>query len=62
MHFLTLGALVFFLFHLITSRGETQDGKIVVTRGKVEQLVTGFSRTWQRPPTQQELEIGRAHV
>jgi hypothetical protein len=43
------------LFH-ITSRGETQDGKIVVTRGKVEQLVTGFSRTWQRPPTQQELD------
>jgi len=56
MHFLVLGALVFLLFHLITSRGETQDGKIVVTRGKVEQLVTGFSRTWQRPPTQQELD------
>ncbi len=55
MHFLVLGALVFLLFH-ITSRGETQDGKIVVTRGKVEQLVTGFSRTWQRPPTQQELD------
>jgi hypothetical protein len=56
MHFLALGALVFLLFHLITSRGETQDGKIVVTRGKVEQVVTGFSRTWQRPPTQQELD------
>ena len=42
MHFLALGALVFFLFHLTTDRGETQDGKIVVTRGKVEQLVTGF--------------------
>ena len=56
MHFLALGALVFLLFHLVTSRGETQDGKIVVTRGKVEQLVTGFSRTWQRPPTQQELD------
>jgi hypothetical protein len=56
MHFLALGALVFLLFHFITSRGETQDGKIVVTRGKVEQLVTGFSRTWQRPPTQQELD------
>jgi hypothetical protein len=56
MHFLALGALVFLLFHLITSRGETQDGKIVVTRGKVEQFVIGFSRTWQRPPTQQELD------
>ena len=56
MHFLALGALVFLLFHLTTDRGETQDGKIVVTRGKVEQLLTGFSRTWQRPPTQQELD------
>jgi len=56
MHFLALGALVFFLFHLTTDRGDTQDGKIVVTRGKVEQLVTGFSRTWQRLPTQEELD------
>ena len=56
MHFLALGALVFFLFHLTTDRGETQDVKIVVTRGKVEQLVTGFSRTWQRLPTQEELD------
>src|SRR5438552_4047320 len=38
MHFLALGALVFFLFHLTTDRGDTQDGKIVVTRGTVEQL------------------------
>ncbi|MEA3070016.1 MAG: hypothetical protein QOD29_1462 [Alphaproteobacteria bacterium] len=56
MHFLALGALVFLLFHLTIDRGETQDGKIVVTRGKVEQLVTGFSRTWQRLPTQEELD------
>jgi parvulin-like peptidyl-prolyl cis-trans isomerase-like protein len=47
---------VFLLFHLTTDRGKTQEGKIVVTRGKVEQLVTGFSRTWQRPPTQEELD------
>jgi hypothetical protein len=56
MHFLALGALVFLLFHLTTDRGETQDGKIVVTHGKIEQLVTGFSRTWQRLPTQEELD------
>jgi hypothetical protein len=56
MHFLALGALVFLVFRAAGGGGETQDGKIVVTRGKVEQLVTGFSRTWQRPPTQQELD------
>jgi hypothetical protein len=56
MHFLALGALIFLLFSLVTGGGEAEDGKIVVTRGKVEQLVTAFSRTWQRPPTQQELD------
>src|SRR6185436_7439818 len=55
VHFLALGALVFLLFRL-TGGGEAQDGKIVVTRGKVEQLATGFARTWQRPPTQQEFD------
>jgi hypothetical protein len=56
VHFLALGALVFLLFHLATGGHETQEGKIVVTGGKLEQLVTGFSRTWQRPPTHQELD------
>jgi PPIC-type PPIASE domain len=56
VHFLALGAVVFLLFHFTVNRDEPQDGKIVVTPGKVEQLVTGFSRTWYRPPTQQELD------
>jgi hypothetical protein len=56
VHFLALGAVVFLLFHLTVDRDKPQDGKIVVTPGKVEQLVTGFSRTWYRPPTQQELD------
>ena len=56
VHFIALGALVFLLFHFNANRDAPQDGKIVVTPGKVEQLVTGFSRTWHRPPTQQELD------
>jgi hypothetical protein len=56
VHFLALGAVVFLLFHFTVNRDEPQDGKIVVTPGKVEQLVIGFSRTWYRPPTQQELD------
>jgi hypothetical protein len=31
-------------------------GKIVVSAGQVESLVVGFTRTWQRPPTQKELQ------
>jgi hypothetical protein len=56
VHFIALGALVFLLFHFNANRDAPQDAKIVVTPGKVEQLVTGFSRTWHRPPTQLELD------
>jgi hypothetical protein len=56
VHFIALGALVFLLFHFSANREEAPDGRIVVTPGKIEQLVTGFTRTWHRPPTQQELD------
>lgn len=56
VHFIALGALVFLLFHFNANRDEAPTGKIVVTPGKIEQLVTGFTRTWHRPPTQQELD------
>jgi hypothetical protein len=56
VHFLALGAFVFLLFHFAAGRGEAPDAKIVVTPGKVEQLVTGFSRTWHRPPSQEEFD------
>ncbi|MCM3872017.1 MAG: peptidylprolyl isomerase [Pyrinomonadaceae bacterium] len=56
VHFLLLGLLVFAGFRF-TSRNEAgEPGKIVVTQGQVESLVTGFTRTWQRPPTNLELE------
>ncbi|MFL6451129.1 MAG: peptidyl-prolyl cis-trans isomerase [Bryobacteraceae bacterium] len=31
-------------------------GEILVTQGKLENLVTGFARTWQRPPSKEELQ------
>ena len=55
VHFLFLGAAIFVLFTVTGNRSEPQDGKIVVSPGKIEQLFTGFSRTWQRPPTSEEL-------
>jgi hypothetical protein len=56
VHFLLLGAIVFAIFHFTADRSDVQEGKIVVTSGKIEQLATGFSRTWHRPPTRQELD------
>ena len=53
LHFLVLGALVFGLYGFIGPDAPSDD-EIVVTRGKQEHLVTAFTRTWQRPPTQVE--------
>ena len=55
LHFLLLGTAIFMLFQLAGDRSDPQDGRIVVTPGKIEQLIIGFSRTWQRPPTRAEL-------
>lgn len=56
VHFLLLGLIVFAGFRLTARSDSDEPGKIVVTQAQVESLVTGFSRTWQRPPTNLELE------
>lgn len=54
VHFLVLGALLFAGYALL-NRGGPAPGRIVVTQGQVASLVASFSRTWQRPPTNEEL-------
>jgi hypothetical protein len=56
VHFVIIGAAVFGLYALMAggSREEAKD-KIVVTDGRVQQLAQVFAKTWQRPPTQEEL-------
>lgn len=55
VHFLILGAAVFALFKVAATPGAAPEARIVVTSGKIEQLATAFVRTWQRPPTVEEL-------
>jgi parvulin-like peptidyl-prolyl isomerase len=55
VHFILLGALVFTGFKFFSKNESNPPGAIVVTQGKIESLVTGFTRTWQRPPTREEL-------
>jgi hypothetical protein len=55
-HFLLLGATIFAVYGLATRHKTDKPGEIVVTQGTFENLVTGFSRTWQRPPTEEELQ------
>lgn len=56
LHFLLLGAVIFVIYGLVSRHTASKPGEIVVTQGKVENLVTGFTRTWQRPPTPEELQ------
>ena len=56
VHFLLLGTAIFVIYGLVTRHSSSKPGEIVVTQGKVENLITGFTRTWQRPPTEEELQ------
>ena len=56
LHFLFLGVLVFTAFRFLSPTGGSEPGKIVVTQAQIASLVTGFTRTWQRPPTSAELD------
>ena len=63
IHFIFLGAAIFLAYHFLSARADNQPGKIVITQGDITSIMIGFSRTWQRPPTREELEgLIRDHV
>jgi parvulin-like peptidyl-prolyl cis-trans isomerase-like protein len=55
VHFILLGAVIFAVFGFVNRYRTNKPGEIVVTQGTVENIITGFTRTWQRPPTEDEL-------
>lgn len=57
IHFMAIGAVIFAV-HAYRTAGEqpaASRDRIVVTPGRVAQLAQVFAKTWQRPPTPQEL-------
>jgi hypothetical protein len=54
LHFLAIGVAIFLVSAVLEEEEATPP--IVVTQGRVEQLVEAFRRTWQRPPTLAELD------
>jgi PPIC-type PPIASE domain len=63
VHFLLLGAAIFAAYNWLPNRSGAEAGKIVITQGQIEHLATGFAKTWQRPPTVEELAgLVRDHV
>lgn len=56
LHFLVVGGALFALYSWVGTQQAAPPERIVVTRGQVDQLILGFTRTWQRPPSEQELQ------
>lgn len=55
LHFLLLGAGLFVLYRLVAGE-DVGPNEIVVSARAVEGLAENWQRTWQRPPTQAELD------
>lgn len=56
VHFLLIGAILFAIYSYLQSDTRSNPQRFLVSAGKIEHLVSLFSRTWQRPPTRVELE------
>jgi hypothetical protein len=56
LHFLLLGVLIFIAHRFLSKRVDDWPRRIVITQGQITSIIVGFSRTWQRPPTREELE------
>jgi hypothetical protein len=56
LHFLLLGALIFISYRFLSKQVDDEPQRIVITQGQITSMIIGFSRTWQRPPTREELD------
>jgi uncharacterized coiled-coil protein SlyX len=54
VQFLGIGALLFLVFNW--RGGGPASTRIVITPGQIDAMAAGFARTWQRPPTEQEIK------
>ena len=71
LHFLVGGALLFLAYGILGGGGGAGDRgsggrvpderRILVTRGQVESLASGFAGRWRRPPNDDEL-AGKHHA
>ena len=56
LHFLLIGAALFVAYGYLSREQESDPQNITVSAGHVEHLASTFAKTWQRPPTQEELK------
>jgi parvulin-like peptidyl-prolyl isomerase len=55
-HFLMLALVIFALYDALDPTGARKPDDIVVTASKIDQLTSIFTKSWQRPPTAEELK------
>lgn len=55
VHFLAVGALLFWLFAIFSDSDQTSDYQIVIKQSDLDVLYANFTRTWQRQPSEQEM-------
>ena len=55
VHFMLIGAGLFLLFNFTNGPAVDKPDRIVVTPAQVEQMEARFSKTWMRPPTEDEM-------
>jgi hypothetical protein len=56
IHFLMLGAGIFFSYLLIAGKAQSEQGKIVITAGELASIREGYISTWQRTPSNEEMD------
>lgn len=56
LHFLMLGAVIFGAHRMVSNNSSSKPDEIVITQGKIENLVSSFGGMWQRHPTDEELQ------
>lgn len=56
VHFGLIGIALFFAFSFAGNPVNPESDRIVVTQGQTDFLKANFTRTWQRPPTEEEMQ------
>jgi hypothetical protein len=56
VHFLAIGACLFFYFEWRGGGSGPDSKRITIDPGRIQHLAAGFARTWQRPPSEAELK------
>ncbi len=57
LHFLLIGAALFVVYGLVNDgTSDDADTRVIVSAGRIGQLENIFTKTWQRPPTADELK------